>query len=191
MILNPNSSCDMTKFAFNFVEYLCKFSLNQPVFLCVGNSNVVADIFGPMCGYILKNKYGINLVYGDLKNNITSSNLYSVYDEIKAKYPDRPVCVIDAALVDVIDVDTVTLTNYGCIPSCFSSSKLIGNMAILGNINVLGLNKLMFLKTVKFDMVTSMANFVCEGIFRGLKIAKTIKSSSNKNRCINGCICGV
>ena len=55
----------------------------SPVFLCVGNSNVVGDCFGPLVGEILTNKYQIKRVFGTLKHNVTSKNLAEVYDFIK------------------------------------------------------------------------------------------------------------
>ena len=61
----------------------------SPVFLCVGNSNVVGDCFGPLVGEILTNKYQIKRVFGTLKHNVTSKNLAEVYDFIKLKLPIR------------------------------------------------------------------------------------------------------
>ncbi len=167
-------------FAFEFAEHLTKKGLNDPIFLCVGNSNVVADLFGPLCGEILKTKYKFNNVFGDLKNNITSKNLFQTFKMLKTNFPLNPICVIDASLCEVESVGSVRFLPYGCLPACNTNTTIMGNFSVLGCVNVTGVNGLMFLKTVKFDMVVSMCEFVCGAINRAIELKKIIENVSNK-----------
>lgn len=168
------------RLAFEFVEFLTQKGLNKPVFLCVGNSNVVGDLFGPLCGEILKTRYNFDCVFGDLKNNVTANNLVDVFNKIKQKFPLSPICVIDSNLCNVGEVGNIKFLPYGCLPAYNSNTKIMGECCMLANINVSGVTGMMFLKTVKFDMVVSMCNFVCCAINRGLQLTKIIQNISNK-----------
>ena len=168
--LNMNNK---NSFAYELGGKLVK---STPIFLCVGNSNVVADCFGPLVGEILTKKYGISGVFGNLENNITSKNINQIYQMIKLKYPNKKVVIIDAALSESNNVGLVNFLNTGCVPACFTNFKIMGDYSILGLTNVKGVNGLMFLKTVKFNMVLNMAKFVAESIFKSINLIKKVNS---------------
>ena len=180
MEYGTESVANQESFAFEFAENITKKGLNDPIFLCVGNSNVVGDLFGPLCGEILKTKYKFKYVFGDLKNNITSKNLIETYKFIKSNFPLNPICVIDASLCDVASVGMLKFLPYGCLPACNSNTKVMGDFSILGCVNVTGISGLMFLRTVKFEMVLSMCEFACFGINRAIELMSIIKNYSNK-----------
>ena len=142
----------------------------SPVFLCVGNSNVVGDCFGPLVGEILTNKYQIKRVFGTLKHNVTSKNLAEVYDFIKLKFPFSKIVIVDAALTQEENVGLINFLNSGCVPAHTTNFKIFGDYSLLGLTNVTGVSGLNFLKTVKFNMVLNMANFVSDAIFQSLKL---------------------
>lgn len=163
--------------AFELANNFVEFNYCEPIFLCVGNSNVVGDLFGPMCGEILSKKYKINNVVGNLTHNITSKNLNSIYNSIKQNFPFNKIVVIDSALSHIESVGNVKFLPYGCIPASSRNSEIMGNASILANVNVLNVSGLMFLKSVKYKMVKVMAEFVCEAIMEALKLKEIYKST--------------
>jgi len=88
----------------NLQQLLCfenflKKNKNNIVFLCVGNSDVWYDSFGPIVGDLLINKYNIkSFVYGNSENNIKLSNLNEYVDWVNKKHCNCKIIVIDAAL---------------------------------------------------------------------------------------------
>lgn len=165
--------------AFEFANLIVNKGGNEPVFLCLGNSNVVGDLFGPMCGEILSKNFKIKNVYGNLSNNITSKNLKQTFLEIKQKHPFNPLVVIDSALSEIYEVGNVKFLPYGCLPAHENNNTIMGDCCFLGNVNVVGINGLMFLKTVKFEMVQKMCNFVCLAIKKSFEYLKNYQNSSN------------
>lgn len=151
----------------NLVDY-------NPVFLCVGSSQVVADSFGPLVGELLIKKYGIKRVFGNLEHNITSKNLNEVYNLIKLKYPTSKIVIIDAALSQEENVGIVKFLNTGCVPACNTNLKVYGDFSLLGLTNVVGINSLYFLKTVKFNMILNMAQFLASTINKSLELIKSV-----------------
>ena len=148
----------------------------NPVFLCVGSSNVVGDSFGPLVGEILTKKFGIKQVFGNLEHNITSKNLEQVYALIKLKFPTSKIVIIDAAITHDSNVGMVNFLSTGCVPACQTNLKIYGDYSLLGLTNVIGVSGLNFLKTVKFKMVLDMANFVASTINASLELIKKVNS---------------
>lgn len=168
------------KFSFSFAEMLITNNYNNPVFLCVGNSQVVGDLFGPLCGEILKNKYNLKTVYGNLTNNITSKNINFVYEKIRQEYPLSPIIVLDAGLGEIEDLGKISLCNYGCLPASKTNKTVMGNISILAKVNVIGISDFMFLKSVKYNKVLMAVNFVCDAIVKGLSLKNIYEKNSNK-----------
>lgn len=182
-IFNLNNTAGITKFSFNFAETLIENNFLDPVFLCVGNSNVVGDLFGPMCGEQLK-KANKNLkVFGTLNDNVTSKNLLKTYNFIKQKHPLNPVVIIDSALGEEEEVGLVKLNNHGCLPAHKTNNIIMGNICVLGVVNAIGISDFMFLKTVKFNMVNSLSDHCAKAILQGLKLKEIYENSSN-NLCV-------
>lgn len=149
---------------------------NSFVFLCVGNSNVVADCFGPLVGELLIKQYGLKNVVGCLSHNITKKNLNKEINCIKQKYKNCKIVVVDAALGNIENVGYVNLINSGCVPACATSTLMVGDVSILGVTNVVGIDNLMFLKTTRFNMVLSMAKFVASNIFNSVELLKKLNN---------------
>ena len=83
-----------------FENYL-KRNREDIVFVCVGNSDVWYDSFGPIVGTILKNVFKLNVyIYGDINNNIKLKNLNNYIGFLNKKYFYKKIIVIDAALTD-------------------------------------------------------------------------------------------
>ena len=81
-------------------EELRKVVTRDTVFACVGTNKVVFDMFGPLCGELLKRK---NIpYYGDYKYNINSVTMYERLEEmyIINNHDNANIIAIDAAVTD-------------------------------------------------------------------------------------------
>ena len=172
---------NINQFSFEVGDAIVNKKNLEPVFLCVGNSNVVGDLFGPYCGEILKNTYKVKNVFGDLNHNITYKNLKTTYLKIKDNFKDNPLIIIDSALGSLSDVGNVKFLKYGCIPAYLNNNQIMGDFSIFGITNVAGINNFLFLKTVKFKMVEQMASFCCLGIFESLNLLNRYANLKNNN----------
>jgi len=96
-IVNIKQNIEMLYRFENFI----KNNYNNLIFLCVGNSDVWYDSFGPIVGTLLKDKYNIPcFVYGNIYNNIKLSNLNNYIKWIKKIHFNKKIIVIDAALTN-------------------------------------------------------------------------------------------
>lgn len=71
---------------------------SEVVFFCIGTDRVIGDSLGPIIGSLLVDKFGSEVVYGDLFNNVTYENIISTLDKINTKYENPYIVAIDAAL---------------------------------------------------------------------------------------------
>lgn len=77
------------------------------VFLCVGNSKVWFDCFGPYVGSLLQ-KLGIEYyVYGNVRSNILTNNIEEYVNMIYRFHVNPYIIVFDSAISDVEDFDIV------------------------------------------------------------------------------------
>ena len=71
---------------------------SKVVFFCIGTDRVIGDSLGPIIGSLLIDKFGSEVVYGDLFNNVTYENIISTLDKINSKYENPYIVAVDAAL---------------------------------------------------------------------------------------------
>lgn len=81
---------------FEKVERIAKD--REVVFLCVGNSKVWFDSFGPTMGSLLMHLDLEKFIYGNLRANITSRNIGEYVDMIYKLHIDPFIVVFDNAL---------------------------------------------------------------------------------------------
>ncbi len=69
----------------------------SPVMLCIGSTKIMSDCFGPVCGYLLKEKYRVCApVFGTLSNPVTALNLSGTLAVIRARHPLSPIVAVDS-----------------------------------------------------------------------------------------------
>lgn len=98
-------------------EELRKVITPDTVIACIGTNKVIFDIFGPLCGEMLRRK-GVPY-YGDYKNNINSvtmnTRLYEIYE--KDNLDNMNIIAIDAAVTeDDEKLNTVVFKDRGVKP---------------------------------------------------------------------------
>ena len=176
---NVNFDLKVKRLAFKFCKGVCLGFNLEPIFLCVGNSNLVADLFGPMCGEMLKNSNKTLKVFGTLNSNVTSNNVNQVYKLIKQKYPLNPVVIIDSAVGEVEELGRVKFCFGGCFPAHKTNTTIMGDFSFLGVVNTIGINDFMLLKSVKFNSVCNQANVCVSAVLEGIKLIEVYKNYSN------------
>lgn len=166
-----NSINENSLLSFNLLEIFFK-EKQTPIFLCLGNDKVVADMMGCIVGEQLKYKYNIPaLVFGGLNYQINKQNYLAVYKEIKKH--NSKIIVIDSCVGNFEDINIVKLKRGGCIPAgAFSNiSSVIGDYCILGFTSTIGLNQKQFLRCTSIKNVVKMSNFISSSIDKAFQMA--------------------
>lgn len=71
------------------------------IFLCVGNSSVWFDSFGPIVGSFLQTRGVDNFVYGNVRSNILMKNIYEYVDIIHKFHVNPYIIVVDSSVSNV------------------------------------------------------------------------------------------
>ena len=105
------------------------------IFLCVGNSKIWYDSFGPIFGSLLKLLNFNYYIYGNLKSNINANNIEDYIDMIY-KFHEKPfIIVIDNAISNE-EIPKIKIINGSINCAVFSKKNiLVGDMGILYCLN--------------------------------------------------------
>ena len=100
------------------------------VFLCVGNSKIWYDCFGPFVGSLIQ-KLGLEyFVYGNIRSNILLSNIQEYINMIYRFHTNPYIIVLDSSISDVLDFDII-VKEGATVCGAFSQSPLeVGDMKI-------------------------------------------------------------
>ena len=125
----------------------------EVVFLCVGNSKIWFDSFGPMIGSLLMYLNIDKFIYGNLKKNIKGDNIEEYIDMIYRFHHNPYIVVFDSAISNREEV-YLKIREGSTRCASFSSSPVdVGDLSVLlcfskNNIKNLSNYKLL-LKNVK------------------------------------------
>lgn len=185
MVLNCDVEKNKLRLAIELSSFLLK-SKEKPIFLCVGTDKVVGDLVGVIVGELLSKKYHPNAyVYGNLDYAVTNKNIPIVVEYLKQNYPQNPVIVIDGICGETHELKHIKAYEHGCVPGGeFGFGVPVGDYSILGVVDVKGIDKLGFLKSVKLKTVVGIAEFIAESINMAYKFCGTLVwwlDSRNKN----------
>lgn len=75
------------------------------VFLCVGNSKIWFDSFGPIVGSFLQCRGVENYVYGNVNSNVLSNNICEFIDMIYKFHVNPFIIVVDSSISNVSSFD--------------------------------------------------------------------------------------
>ena len=125
----------------NCIEKIKKTSLTRDVvFLCVGNSKVWYDSFGPMMGSLLQ-FFGVkNYVYGNIRSNIHKDNIHE-YIKIINKFHYNPYIVVFDNAFSNNDEFGIKIMEDGVECAAFSNDP-----AYVGDLSILCLTPCQFIK---------------------------------------------
>ncbi len=164
MIFNTLVKENEKRFALEVSNIMLK-NKNKPVFVCVGTDKIVGDCLSPIVATKIKEKGLDYVMYGDLDNPITYTNLQDSLRKIKHLHPNQPIVVIDSVLGKADEVGSVKLEKHGVlIGGEFHEGVYAGDYHILGVVNIRGIKSLTFLKSVRLKNIIEMADFIVNGL---------------------------
>lgn len=104
------------------------------VFLCIGASNYMGDLFGPFIGELLKRPNKSIIVYGELCNCVHGGNLLEYIKMIYKKHKDDFIITIDAGTSSAKKRGSISVYRRGICPgrSYHSGTAKVGDVSILG-----------------------------------------------------------
>lgn len=141
----------------------------QPlIFLCIGSDRATGDSLGPIIGYKLKKRrYSSFLVYGTLDQPVHAKNLEDILQEIHREYISPYIVAIDASLGKASHIGFFTLGQGTLKPGAGVGKELpdVGNLFITGIVNLSGLFEHTLLQTTRLQVVMTLADNICSGIF--------------------------
>jgi putative sporulation protein YyaC len=149
------------------------------VFLCVGTDKVIGDSFGPIVGHFLNNEKNIN-IYGNLINTVNATNICEVNKEIKQKYKEPYIVVIDSAISEKEYVNKIVIGTGGINPGSALNKNLskIGDMYINAIVCGLGENNFEELKKVRLYDIFNLSNTIVNAI-KNVECLKKYKFVNN------------
>lgn len=126
----------------NYIELLkMAFFLNKVipkdkrlVFLCIGASNYMGDVFGPFIGELLKRSGKSVIVYGEMYDCVHGGNLLEYIKMIYKKHRNDFIITIDAGTSITKKRGSITVYRRGICPgrSYHSGTAKVGDVSILG-----------------------------------------------------------
>lgn len=126
----------------NYIELLkMAFFLNKVipkdkrlVFLCIGVSNHMGDVFGPFIGERLKRSGKSIIVYGEMCDCVHGGNLLEYIEMIYKKHKNDFIITIDAGTSVTKKRGSITVYRRGICPgrSYHSGTAKVGDVSILG-----------------------------------------------------------
>lgn len=154
------------------------------VVVCIGTDRSTGDSLGPLVGTQLQNK-GITPVYGTLDDPVHATNLQEKLVEIRERHPQAFIMAIDACLGKAESVGHVNIKKGSLRPGTGVNKTLpqIGNMHIVGIVNVGGFMEYFVLQNTRLHLVMKMATIISEGIswaFESLHKAEKNQCASSK-----------
>jgi putative sporulation protein YyaC len=163
---------EMFRANFEFAVTTLNKKKSQIVFICVGTDRSTGDSLGPLVGSFLKQKGLLDIpVYGTLESPVHAMNLEDTIREIKFKHPGSFIVAIDACLGRSESVGYISIKEGTLKPGTGVDKNLpeVGDVSIIGIVNVGGFMEYMVLQNTKLGMVMSMANVISDGIVACLK----------------------
>jgi putative sporulation protein YyaC len=140
-------------------------SSKEVVVVCIGTDRSTGDSLGPLVGSQLAAR-GIGPVYGTLDDPVHATNLQEKIVEIREKHPDSFIVAIDACLGKTESVGHVNIKKGPLRPGTGVNKNLptIGNMHIVGIVNVGGFMEYFVLQNTRLNLVMKMATLIADGI---------------------------
>ena len=148
----------------------------KPLFLFVGTDKVISDSLAPITAEILKQKYNSNLIIvGDLVFNVNAKNLVKTTKEIKEKYPNHTVFLVDSTLGNCEDLGDVIFKKGGSIAGGLNNHKeIVGDYSILGVSSCYGSTNRILINGTRLGIVLKMADFIADAIHLSQDLKRTV-----------------
>lgn len=170
-------------FQANLALFLAKLycSSTPLILLCIGTDRSTGDSLGPLIGSKLyEAKLNEIKVYGTLEEPVHAVNLEEKIADIYGKYRDPFILAIDACLGRTESVGYISIKEGSLQPGTGVNKNLpaVGNLQIIGIVNVGGFMEYMVLQNTRLSLVMRMANVISNGIIKEVKKIASSKLSA-------------
>ncbi|MCL6590128.1 MAG: spore protease YyaC [Firmicutes bacterium] len=145
------------------------------IILCIGTDRSTGDSLGPLIGSKLKSSRLCShqniIVYGTLDEPVHAVNLRDIIDQINSKYLHPFIIAIDACLGRSESVGYVSIKEGPLQPGTGVNKELpaIGDIQIMGIVNVGGFMEYMVLQNTRLSLVMKMADLISQCLIRELQ----------------------
>ncbi len=144
------------------------FSKAPLVFVCIGSDRCTGDSLGPLIGYKLKHTGNEYIhIYGSLDYPIHAKNLIETMDKIESYFNNPYIIAIDSCLGKASNVGKIIIKDEPLYPGAALNKQLhpVGNMSIMGVVNISGAFDLLTLQNTKLSIVMNLADIISKSIF--------------------------
>ena len=181
----PCASTKISNYLFSILEPII-LSNNQLIFICIGSDRSTGDSLGPLVGYKLKHIYNKSIhIYGSLDYPIHAKNLEDTLLKINSYFNNPYIVAIDSCLGKSLNIGKIIIKQQPLIPGAALNKNLspIGNMSIIGIVNIAGTFDFLTLQSTKLSIVMNLADTISQAIFSfSLKIKNAATSYSSCNK---------
>jgi putative sporulation protein YyaC len=138
------------------------------IILCIGTDRSTGDSLGPLIGTKLKNSRLCShqnlTIYGTLDEPVHAVNLQETIDQINSQYLHPFIIAIDACLGRSESVGYISIKEGPLQPGTGVNKELpsIGNIQIMGIVNVGGFMEYMVLQNTRLSLVMKMADLISQ-----------------------------
>ena len=140
---------------------------SEPVFLCIGTDRMTGDCLGPLVGHKLKQQYSFtDHIFGTLEHPVHALNLTYALTQIRLRFSDPFLIVIDAALGLPGHIGSITLSSGSLLPGEGMKKNLpaVGDLSITGIVNSCHGNASLLLQNTRLNLVNELADFIVTGL---------------------------
>lgn len=133
------------------------------IVLCIGTDRSTGDSLGPLVGSKLKAAGLENVeIYGTLDDPVHAVNLQETLDRIRARHQQSFIVAIDACLGRAESVGFISIKKGPLQPGTGVNKELpaVGNVQIVGIVNVGGFMEYMVLQNTRLSLVMKMAEII-------------------------------
>ncbi|SHJ77515.1 spore protease YyaC [Tepidibacter formicigenes] len=186
-INNNNSSVYFGQILEKYISEHYTSNYEEIIILCIGTDRCTGDSLGPLTGHKLERRikgYSNVYLHGTLDEPVHAKNLEETIKLINNSYKKPFIIAIDACLGDINRVGCIKVSNGPLKPGAGVNKNLppIGDINILGIVNLAGFMEFMILQNTRLQVVMKMADDISRGIEYALwKTIKDIKSKEYIN----------
>lgn len=147
---------------------------SQMIILCIGTDRSTGDSLGPLIGSKLQSLNPEQVtVLGTLDDPVHAVNLQETIDSISAQYQQPFIVAIDACLGRPESVGYISVKEGPLQPGTGVNKSLpaVGNLQIIGIVNVGGFMEYMVLQNTRLSLIMKMADIISQGLY--MEIQKT------------------
>lgn len=141
---------------------------SQLIILCIGTDRSTGDSLGPLVGSKLKTMDCMANVpiFGTLDEPVHAVNLPKTIKAINDDFPNSFIIAVDACLGRTESVGYISIKEGPLQPGTGVNKSLpaIGDLHIIGIVNVGGFMEYMVLQNTRLSLVMKMAETISEGI---------------------------